>query len=78
MYAGLGWILFREKADLHPDLVFSVDYLGSCVCAHIFVYPPRYVCVCACVVRIAVVPCHSTKLNQINTNHSIQNVCLNI
>eukprot|EP01084_Bolivina_argentea_P015616 29275_1 len=29
VYAGLGWILFREKADLHPDLIFSVDYLGG-------------------------------------------------
>lgn len=26
-YAGIGWILFREEADLHPDLVFHVNYL---------------------------------------------------
>ncbi|KAG5184951.1 pyridoxal phosphate-dependent transferase [Tribonema minus] len=29
VYAGIGWLLFREKADLHPDLVFHVNYLGG-------------------------------------------------
>ena len=29
VYAGIGWVLFREKVDLHPDLVFSVNYLGG-------------------------------------------------
>ena len=29
VYPGVGWIVWREKADLHPDLVFNVDYLGG-------------------------------------------------
>lgn len=26
---GCGWVVWREKEDLHPDLVFSVNYLGG-------------------------------------------------
>jgi glutamate decarboxylase len=29
VYPGVGWIVWREAADLHPDLVFNVDYLGG-------------------------------------------------
>ncbi len=29
VYPGVGWIVWREKADLHPDLIFNVDYLGG-------------------------------------------------
>jgi glutamate decarboxylase len=29
VYPGVGWIVWRETADLHPDLIFSVDYLGG-------------------------------------------------
>jgi glutamate decarboxylase len=29
VYPGVGWILWRDKSDLHPDLVFNVDYLGG-------------------------------------------------
>jgi glutamate decarboxylase len=29
VYPGVGWIVWRELADLHPDLIFSVDYLGG-------------------------------------------------
>ena len=29
VYPGVGWIVWREQADLHPDLVFHVDYLGG-------------------------------------------------
>jgi glutamate decarboxylase len=29
VYPGVGWILWREESDLHPDLIFSVDYLGG-------------------------------------------------
>jgi glutamate decarboxylase len=29
VYPGVGWILWREIKDLHPDLVFNVDYLGG-------------------------------------------------
>jgi glutamate decarboxylase len=26
---GCGWIVWRDRADLHPDLVFNVNYLGG-------------------------------------------------
>jgi len=29
VYPGVGWIVWREAGDLHPDLVFKVDYLGG-------------------------------------------------
>jgi glutamate decarboxylase len=29
VYPGVGWIVWRQLADLHPDLIFSVDYLGG-------------------------------------------------
>ncbi|CAM9164187.1 unnamed protein product [Phaeothamnion confervicola] len=29
VYAGIGWIVFREKKDLPEDLVFHVNYLGG-------------------------------------------------
>eukprot|EP00339_Tiarina_fusa_P010075 CAMPEP_0117009696 /NCGR_PEP_ID=MMETSP0472-20121206/8735_1 /TAXON_ID=693140 ORGANISM="Tiarina fusus, Strain LIS" /NCGR_SAMPLE_ID=MMETSP0472 /ASSEMBLY_ACC=CAM_ASM_000603 /LENGTH=476 /DNA_ID=CAMNT_0004712041 /DNA_START=118 /DNA_END=1548 /DNA_ORIENTATION=+ len=29
VYAGIGWVLFREKDDLPDDLVFHVNYLGG-------------------------------------------------
>jgi glutamate decarboxylase len=29
VYAGVGWLLFRESQDLHEDLVFRVNYLGG-------------------------------------------------
>jgi glutamate decarboxylase len=29
VYPGVGWIVWREAADLHPDLIFNVDYLGG-------------------------------------------------
>jgi glutamate decarboxylase len=29
VYPGVGWIVWREVSDLHPDLIFSVDYLGG-------------------------------------------------
>jgi glutamate decarboxylase len=29
VYPGVGWIIWREAADLHPDLIFHVDYLGG-------------------------------------------------
>jgi glutamate decarboxylase len=29
VYPGVGWIVWRELKDLHPDLIFSVDYLGG-------------------------------------------------
>ena len=29
VYPGVGWIIWREEADLHPDLIFHVDYLGG-------------------------------------------------
>jgi glutamate decarboxylase len=29
VYPGVGWIVWREKNDLHPDLIFNVDYLGG-------------------------------------------------
>ena len=29
VYPGIGWLVFREKSDLHPDLVFMENYLGK-------------------------------------------------
>lgn len=29
VYAGIGWLCFRQKQDLHDDLVFHVNYLGG-------------------------------------------------
>lgn len=29
VYPGIGWLIFREKADLAPDLVFKENYLGK-------------------------------------------------
>jgi glutamate decarboxylase len=29
VYPGIGWLIFREKADLNPDLVFEENYLGK-------------------------------------------------
>jgi glutamate decarboxylase len=29
VYPGVGWIVWREKRDLHEDLIFNVDYLGG-------------------------------------------------
>jgi glutamate decarboxylase len=29
VFPGVGWIIWREAADLHPDLIFHVDYLGG-------------------------------------------------
>jgi glutamate decarboxylase len=29
VYPGVGWIVWREKQDLHEDLIFNVDYLGG-------------------------------------------------
>jgi glutamate decarboxylase len=29
VYPGIGWLVFREKADLAPDLVFEENYLGK-------------------------------------------------
>jgi glutamate decarboxylase len=29
VFPGVGWVIWREAADLHPDLVFHVDYLGG-------------------------------------------------
>jgi glutamate decarboxylase len=29
VYPGVGWIVWREVSDLHPDLIFNVDYLGG-------------------------------------------------
>jgi len=29
VYPGVGWIVWREAPDLHPDLIFNVDYLGG-------------------------------------------------
>src|SRR5580698_5848461 len=29
VYPGVGWILFRESADLPQELIFEVDYLGG-------------------------------------------------
>jgi glutamate decarboxylase len=29
VFPGVGWVIWREASDLHPDLVFHVDYLGG-------------------------------------------------
>ncbi len=29
VFPGVGWIVWREASDLHPDLIFHVDYLGG-------------------------------------------------
>jgi glutamate decarboxylase len=29
VYPGIGWVIFREEADLNPDLVFMENYLGK-------------------------------------------------
>lgn len=29
VYPGVGWVVWREQSDLHPDLVFNVEYLGG-------------------------------------------------
>lgn len=29
VYPGIGWLIFREKSDLNPDLVFMENYLGK-------------------------------------------------
>jgi len=29
VFPGVGWIVWRELADLHPELIFNVDYLGG-------------------------------------------------
>jgi glutamate decarboxylase len=29
VYPGVGWIIWREASDLHPELIFNVDYLGG-------------------------------------------------
>jgi glutamate decarboxylase len=29
VYPGVGWIVWRTEADLDPDLIFRVDYLGG-------------------------------------------------
>ncbi len=29
VFPGVGWVIWREEADLHPDLIFHVDYLGG-------------------------------------------------
>jgi glutamate decarboxylase len=29
VYPGVGWIVWREASDLHPELIFKVDYLGG-------------------------------------------------
>jgi hypothetical protein len=29
VYAGIGWLVFREKSDLPDELVFTVNYLGG-------------------------------------------------
>jgi glutamate decarboxylase len=29
VYPGVGWIVWREASDLHPELIFNVDYLGG-------------------------------------------------
>ena len=28
VFPGVGWVIWREASDLHPELVFNVDYLG--------------------------------------------------
>ena len=29
VFPGVGWVVWRELSDLHPDLIFHVDYLGG-------------------------------------------------
>jgi len=29
VFPGVGWIIWREASDLHPELIFNVDYLGG-------------------------------------------------
>ncbi len=29
VFPGVGWVIWREASDLHPDLIFNVDYLGG-------------------------------------------------
>ena len=29
VFPGVGWVIWRELSDLHPDLIFHVDYLGG-------------------------------------------------
>jgi glutamate decarboxylase len=29
VFPGVGWVIWREAGDLHPDLIFHVDYLGG-------------------------------------------------
>ena len=29
VFPGVGWVIWREMADLHPELIFHVDYLGG-------------------------------------------------
>jgi glutamate decarboxylase len=29
VYAGIGWLCFRQKRDLHPDLVFHVSTVNT-------------------------------------------------
>ncbi len=29
VYPGVGWVVWREKHDLHHELIFNVDYLGG-------------------------------------------------
>ena len=29
VYPGVGWIVWRQASDLHPELIFNVDYLGG-------------------------------------------------
>jgi glutamate decarboxylase len=29
VFPGVGWIVWREAPDLHPELIFKVDYLGG-------------------------------------------------
>lgn len=29
VYPGVGWVIWREVKDLHPELIFNVDYLGG-------------------------------------------------
>ena len=29
VYPGVGWIVWRELTDLHPELIFNLDYLGG-------------------------------------------------
>jgi len=29
VFPGVGWVIWRKASDLHPDLIFNVDYLGG-------------------------------------------------